>query len=283
MPQRNYFQGMLHSGKPSDAALRSAYGLKPLYLTVRTSYTGWTDETALPTTDWYDNAADDLDPPDNWGMIDHEAWPATTQAERLATATKFATVYTEMKTRRPDLSFGFYGYCCIRDLFRAVKDKDHADYLTWQGMNDDMAAMASVVDGFFPTIYFFYTIDPDGEIAVAPATLYYQRNLEETRRLATTYGDPDRPIYPYIHWRKTNDLYPLDDAVWAAQVDAAFSYADGCVLWGGWDVAENTGPVTWADDAENETWWQTFRSKLPNRYQAGSFARVTTAAGQWQR
>jgi hypothetical protein len=261
--------------------LRAQYGLKPLYLTVRTSYAGWDDGSGLPTSTWYDNAAADLDPDDGWVLIDHETWPNTTQAERLATATKFATVYSEMKTRRPDLNFGFYGYVAKRDLFRATKAIDHADYLAWQAENDDMAEMAAAVDGFFPTIYFFYTIATDGEIAIADAALYYQRNLEETARLRTTYGDADRPIYPYIHWRRTDDADILDASVWSDMVDAAFSYADGCVLWGGWDSDEQA-PAAWADDAEGQAWWLTFTGKLPKLYRAGRSAVMTAAAGAWR-
>lgn len=286
MPTRHYFHDLTHIGRPSPAALQDQYGLQHLPITSRQSFEGWTEQNKanLPTTQWYDNAAATLAPVNGFVAIDHEDWPNTTKAERLATAEKFATVYTELKTRRPDLKFGFYGYAAKRDLSRSVVATNHVDYLAWQAENDDMAAMAAVVDMFLPSIYYFYTIATDGESAIAPAALYYQRNIEETRRLVMTYGDPDRPIYPYIWWRRHDNTGVLDTTTWEAMIDAAFAYADGCILWGGWEYLNPpTNTIAgFADWNAADPWWATFRSKLPKRVSAGHYARPTASAGQWK-
>ena len=275
MATRNYFQGLLHSGRPSDAEFHSRFGLKSLRFINRQSFAGWTDQLELPSAEWCDNVAAGVDAPDGFLALDHEAYPNATQAERLDTAAKFATIYHLLKGRRPDLTIGFYGYVAKRDVFRSREGPGDPTYIAWQAENTDMAEMAAVVDMFLPTIYWFYSIPINGAGALDGITEYYRYNLEETRRMATTYGDPNRPIYPYIHWRRTDDAADLDAVAWEGQIDSAFGYGDGCILWGGWGTQ---GQVAWD---ETEAYWQTFRNKLPKRVHAGHSSRQKPAMGSW--
>ena len=269
MPNRHHFQGLLHTGRPSDTEFRVRWGLKPLPITTRVMYDGWSDGNQLPPEIWYDNVAAALDPPDGWVLIDHEMWPTTTQAERLLTAGMFATVFQEMKSRRPDLKFGFYSYAPRRDLFNAIKAIDHADYLAWQATNDDMAEMAACVDGFFPSIYYFYDTVTNGAEYISWAPLYYERNILEARRIRDLYGDKERPVYPYIWYMRQDGSKLLDSVTWEQMIDSANTFADGYVLWGGWDVGDGAA-TTWLADARDAAWWHTLKTRLPRRFHIGA-------------
>ena len=266
---RKYWQQLLHTGKPTDAAL-AELGLTPLPFITRTTYAGWADGHTLPPAVWYDNLAANLVAPQGWAVIDHEDWGNATQAERLATAGMFATVYREIKARRPEVKFGFYGYAPKRDLFRAKMLPGNASYKEWQAENDDMAAMAAVVDGFFPTIYYFYNTAVNGVNANVGVEDYFRENLREARRIRDAYGDPNRPVFPYVWWKcHAHDADDLDPEAWQPMVEISFSEADGCVLWGGWQN-------TWDGSA---SWWLSFKNRLPRKYPAGSFVRATAAGG----
>lgn len=271
MTARHCWQQLLQTSKPT-AAQFDGMGLHALPFIQRNTYEGWTDETEPPPAEWLDNLASTLVAPYSWAVVDHEDWLQDTQANRLATADKFVTFFNGMKSRRPDVNFCFYAYAPKRDFFRARTLPGHADYLAWQAENDDMAAMAAVVDGFCPSIYHFYNVDVNGVDANLGVEDYYRENIRETKRLRDTYGDSSRPIFPYIWWKAHSHEGLLDDAAWLPMIEIALAEADGFIVWGGFQEA-------WDDTA---AWWQKFRVRLPKRYQAGAFARSTTAAGAWR-
>jgi hypothetical protein len=266
-----YWYQLLQADKPSAEQIQS-HGLTSLPFISRTTYAGWSDGHELPPTAWYENLAANLVAPHGWAVIDHEDWPMTTQAERLATAQKFATMFLQVKAHRPDVKFGFYGYAPKRDLFRARTLPGHPDYIAWQAENDDMAAMAAVVDAFFPTLYYFYNVAVNGVNANLGVQDYYRENIRETKRLRDTYGDANRPIWPYIWWKAhAHEEDDLDDAAWLPMIEISFAGTNGCVLWGGWQR-------TWAEFVPK---WNQFIARLPKRVQAGHYSRPTKAAGQW--
>lgn len=260
---------LFQTDRPSDEALRSL-SLTAMPLISRRTYAGWDDGSTLPPRAWYENLRTTLQAPYGWAVINHEDWAMTTQAERRDTAAKFAAVYTEAKKSRPEVKFGFYGFAPRRDLYRARMLPGHVDYKAWQSENDDMAAMAAVVDGFFPSIYYFYNVAVDGASANTGVADYYRENIREAARLRDTYGDRTRPIYPYIWWKaQAHDTDLLDDAAWIPMIEIAFAESDGCVLWGG----------------SQESWsamsapWRTFRARLSKRTGAGMCMQMTAAAG----
>ncbi len=270
MAAREYFHGLLQTGRPSDAQFELTYGLKPLPITTRTSFSGWSDGATLPPAQWFDNAAAGLAPTHGWVLIDHEDWPQGTQAERLDTASKFSALYAGLKSRRPDLKIGFYSYAPKRDLFRAIKAHSDPDYLAWQDENDDMAEMVSVVDGLFPSIYYFYTRAVNGDATItAHIPLYFQENIAEAKRLRQRYGRPTNPIYPYIWWMRHDETSELDADVWQAMIAQATDLADGFVLWGGW-------LQSWDGRA---AWWKTVRDQMRTRQPRKNQGRMTAAAG----
>lgn len=269
MPPRHYWQQLLHTGKPT-AAQFAGMGLDALPFIQRTTYAGWTDASAPPPALWYENLATNLVAPNGYAMVDHEDWLMDTQANRLASSAKFVTLFNGLKTARPELLWGFYGMMPKRDLFRAREGVGDPTYIEWQAENDDLAAMVEVVDVFFPSIYFYYNVELNGVDANQGVQAYYTENIRETKRLRDTYGDPTRPIYPYIWWMRTpTGVGFLDDEAWIPMIETAFADSDGCVIWGGFQEA-------WDDNA---AWWVKFRNRLPRR--TGRISRPRPAAGQW--
>ena len=269
--EQHYWQQLLQTGKPT-AAQFEGMGLHPLPFIQRTTYQGWTDGTDVPPEAWYENMAANLVAPYGWAMVDQEDWPMDTQENRLASSAKFVTLFNGLKAHRPELKWGFYGMMPKRDLFRAREGVGDPTYIEWQAENDDLAAMAAVVDGFFPSIYFFYNIDQNGAAANDGVEEYLVENIREAKRLRDTYGDPTRPIYPYIWWMRTpTGVGFLDDVAWIPMMEHAFALTNGCVIWGGFQEA-------WDDTAG---WWQKFRARLPKRVQAGHYSQAKSAAGQW--
>lgn len=272
MPETHYFSDLLHSSQPSDTALFRLYGLESLKATTRLSFPGWTDASNLPPTSWYDAAAAGLNPTHGWVAIDHENWTGENQADRLATSAKFATFYSEMKSRRPDLKFGFYAYGIRVHFTNPAYPTDDSRYIAWQRENEDYAEMNAVVDALFPTLYCWFDVATDGlSFMQFRFPKLFQAYLLECRRMLDTYGRKDRPIFPYIWWRKHDDSAELDAWVWEGMLQSCQQYANGCVLWGGYRRV-------WDDRA---TWWTMFLSYYWNRMQRSGtkVVRASTTAG----
>lgn len=251
MISKQTFEGFLHSAVPD---LDAQYGIKRLRFINRTSYSGWTDDTALPPAAWYNNVAAGYTNPHNYLLIDIESWPVSTQAERLATSDKFATVYAELKSRRPDLQIGFYAYPTIRDLFNAILPHGDANYLAWQAKNNDFATIWAVVDIVFPSIYWFYNTALDGPGANNNSHLYFHENIGEAIRCRTTFGH-NQPIVPYVTFDAVSHASGnlVDPIVWDDMVRTAYLEADGLILWGGFTE-------TWSN---GNPWWINFTALWP--------------------
>lgn len=235
MPERHHFFDLLHTNLPPAAEIERAYVMEHAPAVTRLSYPGWADGTQLPPPAWYDAVAAGVNPAHGWVLIDHEQWGEATQAQRLETAHNFAVMYHELKLRRPDLKFAFYGYGLKHDNTRPALGVESPEYQAWQRMNDDYAEMLAVVDAICPTLYFWYTEVDDGlAFTQARSPGLFRGYLTDARRLLDQYGPQNRPIYPYIWWRKHDDSKDLEEWIWRDMLGAALTYADGFVLWGGY-------------------------------------------------
>lgn len=246
------FNGLLHTGMPDLEAL---YRVGKIPMVIRTNYTGWSDPLGLPTAAWYDAMTAAVVAPRNIVLIDHEAWPYGTQAERQATASKYVTLYQEVKARKPGWRIGWYGDPIRRDFWNAIKDRSTNEYKTWQAQNTDLGAvMAPYTDVYMPSLYFFYARDTASE-SCDYVGRYIEENLREVKRIRRLYGKLESPIYPYIWWRKHDETRDLDADVWQTILRTVLDQADGCVLWGGWQQA-------WDEQAP---WWVAVKGLLMDK------------------
>jgi hypothetical protein len=240
--ERHYFFDLLHSGLPPVAEIERTYKMEHAPAVTRHSFPGWTDGKQLPPPSWYDAAAAGLRPIHGWVLIDHEDWGEATQAARLQTAANFAALYRALKSRRPDLKFAFYGYGVKHNNIWPSLGIDSPDYQAWQRMSDDYAEMLAVVDALCPTLYFWFTEADDGlAFTKARSPGVFRGYLTDARRLLDQYGAPNRPVYPYIWWRKHDASKDLEDWIWRDMLETTLSLADGFVLWGGYQQTWNRG------------------------------------------
>jgi len=268
--ERHYFFDLLHLGLPPVAEIERTYKVEHAPAVTRRSFPGWTDGTKLPPSSWYDAAAAGLRPIHGWVLIDHEDWFEATQAQRLATASNFATMYRELKSRRPDLKFAFYAYGIKHHSTYPAFSPSSPDYQAWQRMSDDYAEMLAVVDALCPTLYFWYTEADDGlAFTKARSPGLFRGYLTDARRLLDQYGAPTRPVYPYIWWRKHDASKDLEDWIWRDMLETTLSLADGFVLWGGYQQTWNRG----------EAWLKSLLdARYAHRPRQGR-SRLTKAAG----
>jgi hypothetical protein len=148
------------------------------------------------------------------------------------------------RTRRvlPDRTIGYYAVPPIRDYWRATDSTTSRRFKTWQAENDKWQTLADDVDAIFPSLYTFYD-DESGWVRYAKA------NLIEARRLA-----PNKPIYPLIwpQYHESNNRLAgtlIPGTFWRVQLDTIARYADGVVIWGGYQLKWN----------EQASWWQATR------------------------
>lgn len=252
------FNGLLHTGLPDLAAL---YKVPAIPLISRPKFAGWADPLGVPSAQWYDAFAANVNPASKIVLVDHEAWPYGTQAERQATAQKYVVLYQGIKSRRPDLRIGWYMDPIRRDYWRACQPIGSAQYLAWQQENSDLGAiMAPCTDVLMPSLYFFYTRDtPMGSGNADALGLYLERNIDEAKRVRRLYGRMDCPIYPYVWWMRHDGTRPLDPDVWETIMRTVLDEADGMVLWGGWQVQ-------WDEQAP---WWVTIKARLTDKRRTG--------------
>lgn len=232
------------------------YGIQRDVFVSRTSYSGWTDDTNLPPTAWYDNLAASYSNPHNLINIDIESWPVDTQADRLATAHKLSLVYQQVKARRPELQISFYAWPHVRDLYRAITAHDSSTYLQWQAANNDFAELWANIDWIAPSFYWFYNIATDGANANDNYGLYLTENIAEVHRCRTAFGH-GQPIIPYISpFRAGNAPSALDTHVWTTIITRVYQETDGWLLWTG-----QNAPTVWD---ENAWWWINVKHYLPS-------------------
>ena len=224
----------------------------------------WPVGTDEPSESWHQNFAAvvrSYNLPVKAIHVDHEEWLISTQAERLATATKFANFARTFKTNLPDYQIGFYGYSEINSFVPNTYPGTGA-FATFQSKNNDMAAMYQDVDYFCPSFYWPYRRSAD---PTYPKDYQVKNHIIvhalEQRRLAHVYGH-DQPIYPYV-WERDgvgSGVGTLQDFdIIELIYQTTYQYADGMTIWGGFH--DSTGAQvqqTWAQDTAANAqgaWW----------------------------
>ncbi len=200
------FHGLLHTNKPDlEALYRVGYIPMVTRAAIANYATTWPDPLGLPTAEWCDAMVSATAAPRGMILMDHEAWPYGTQAERQATAAKYVTLYQDIKARKPGWRIGWYTDPIQRRFFDSITDTGSAAYKTWQAGNTDLGAiMAPFTDVYFPSLYVHYSRD-SGPQNLDWITTYVQAHIREAKRIRRVYGRMESPIYPYIWWRRADD------------------------------------------------------------------------------
>ena len=178
--------------------------------------------------------------------LDIEHWPLNGSPDSVRDSlTKYMTVLQWFKAAAPGLLVGYYGAPPLHDYSRAIKDTSSQEHQAWMAMNDQLRSLASAVDVLFPSLYTLYP-DQAGWKKFAIA------EIEEARR----YGG-GKPVYVFL-WPQYHDSnlivggQYLSADYWLLELETAKEYADGIVIWGGWDMKLNK-PMIWDESAP---WWK---------------------------
>ncbi|HUJ16771.1 MAG TPA: hypothetical protein VL197_02165 [Nitrospirota bacterium] len=155
-------------------------------------------------------------------------------------ADKLKEVAVLIKKNAPQSQIGFYGIP-LREYWASLAEKSSQQYKDWVNKNEQYIALIQEVDILFPSLYTFY-----------PFPEQWEKYAIENIKQAKIYG---KPVYPFL-WPQYHDSTILKGSyingdLWRLELETCYKYADGIVMWGGWDMiawkAED-----WKDDA---IWW----------------------------
>lgn len=186
-------------------------------------------------------------------IIDIERWPVTGDPLLVQSSVmQLLTVVQWFRETVPSLRIGFYGTIPVPDYWRAIQAPTSADFKAWQQDDNRLSIIGQQVDALFPSLYTFYA-DRQGWVTYAIA------QITEARRKAN-----GKPVYAFLwpQYHESNQLLGgkfLEADYWELELLTTRQYADGAVIWGGWDGLTN-GPAQWDETAP---WWQVTKSLLP--------------------
>jgi hypothetical protein len=255
------FDGTLYTNKPD----MKAFGISPIRIVYPTDM--WQDfknDAGLPDQIKIRDLVNKVRESGSIVIIDIEHWPVTVRNHDGSINTytvlndsvlKYKQVLSLFRMYAPELRLGYYGHPPVMDYWRTIDDDGKKS--EWIKENDRLQTLADFVDILFPSLY-TANADRDGWVKYAKA------QIAEARRLAK-----GKPVYVFL-WPQYHDANPvlglefIAADYWKLQLDTARQYADGIVIWGGWDGKRNK-PAVWRDGAE---WWQVTKKFMTTLYPA---------------
>ncbi len=139
-------------------------------------------------------------------------------------------------------TIGFYSIVPVRDYWRRIKGRNSPEFKTWQRDNDRTLTIEREVDVIMPSIYTLYEDRAGWQD-------YAVDQICEARRLSK------KPVYVFMWPEYDNPAYngrEVDADYWRMELETAYRYADGIVLWSGADVTRISGMRPWNPQAP---WW----------------------------
>lgn len=158
---------------------------------------------------------------------------------------KYRQLLAKVKKTWPNYNVGLYSMVPERDYWTPQGDFRSKRYLEWQERNNETSAVLDFADTIYPSLYTFYR-DQKGWVEYAKA------QIDEARRIA-----PGKPVYAFLwpQYHQSNKFSGLDyikGDYWRKQLELACNYADGFVIWGGWDI-DNKTHFQWTGEWD---WWK---------------------------
>lgn len=232
------YDALLYKNKPDLAQ----HGLSPIRVIYEDEFWNKSEDHRKPNNAKIIEVAEKLNGK-SVVCIDIEGWPLSGKADDITESiNKYRTVASLIKKHNPAVKVGFYGCPPVRDYWRAVGSQGQTKKEAWRQENNALRPMGDFVDVVFPSLYTFY---PDQEGWVK----YAIENLKEARK----YG---KPVYAFL-WPQYHDSnkelvgHYIPVEFWRLQLKTCLHYADGIVIWGGWNMIDNR-PDEWD---ENFFWW----------------------------
>ena len=235
------FDGTLYKDKPD----LSIYGLKPITIIYGENF--WKHKSQmdhLPAEHRAIRLARETASTSKIVCIDIENWPVRGDDATVSDSVrKYAQLMQWFHDTAPHVQHGYYGVLPVGSYWRAIAPRTSPAFQTWQADNARLQPIAATADVVFPSLYTYY---PDREAWVKFAI----RQI----RAAKKYGKPVYPfLWPQFHdsnWRLGGQYIPA--SYWKLELETVRTYADGVVIWGGWDLKHDR-PAKWNNKAP---WWQ---------------------------
>lgn len=233
------FDAMLYKDSPDMAA----HGLPRLTIVYAQNLWPEKVQSELPPRNLVRTVARRMHRLGNLICIDIEHWPLFDADNQLRqdNLAKYQRVADWFHAARPGLRLGYYAVLPPRH-YQALAQDYTPGVERWRAQTRALEPLAPHVDVVFPSLY---TLSDDPE----QWQRFARASLEEARR----YG---KQVYPFLwpHFHDASDrageLIPAN--FWQMQLETCRQYADGVVIWGGYQR-------DWNDDAP---WWHTTRAFL---------------------
>jgi len=186
-------------------------------------------------------------------VLDVEKWPLRRASDDVIQESVNKLVKTLQGYREvaPNHQFGFYGIAPVRNYHCALRQPTNPCYERWRDTNKRLDPVTSSVDALLPSLYTLYSDERKW-------VRYARVHIAQARKI-----NQDLPVYVFL-WPRYHDSNLLKkhqyvgDKFWRLQLDTAKTYADGVVIWGGWDF-ENRRPKKWDPAA---SWWRVTKDWL---------------------
>ncbi len=182
-------------------------------------------------------------------VINIENWSLATDEDRRVNIPRYTNIVKYVKNLYPDKMIGIYSMYPERNYWASQKDKSSKEYKRWQDNNNALKNISKYADIIMPSIYTYFP-DRKGWLKYAKA------QIEEARR-----NYPTKLVYPFLwpQYHMSSLLYGgryIEGDFWRLQLEAVYQYADGVIIWGGWDD-KSQQHSKWIDGLD---WWDETKS-----------------------
>ncbi|KAM3097248.1 hypothetical protein ACKFKG_08535 [Phormidesmis sp. 146-35] len=234
------FDSLLYPDKPS-------IGMEKIWVTHLGFWRNYKDQSSPDEAACRQLARTAVQQGNRYFVVNIEHWPfdirTASTADVQKTMQKIIQVIDWMKSERPSLKIGVYGFPPIRDYWVPLA-KDANRSTKWQAANEFLRPLTAKVDFIAPSLYTFYT-DQDAWAAYARA------NIAEAQR----FGKPVLPfLWPRYHMSNRLLAYSyIPGDFWLKQLQTVRSTgAQGAILW---DWNGFSRPASTALNPQ-DSWWQ---------------------------
>lgn len=229
------FDALLYKNKPDLAQ----YGLSPIRMVYGQELWNSGESRDNPNTVKIAEVAGKI-APGSLVCVDIEHWPTKGKPDVIKQSIeKFRIVTILLKNYASRIRIGFYSVPPVYDYSRVIGDRGVMAYNQWRMENIKLNKMAEYVDVTFPSLYTRPYTDQ------ATWQRYAIRTLKEAKQY-------NKPVYPFIWPKRTGsssknefDGEYISAVFWRLQLETCRKYADGIVIWGGWQEQWD----------ENAPWW----------------------------
>lgn len=239
------FDGTGFIGKPD----LSSFGMLP----IRIIYSGelWgikDDKSKLPDKSKIQYAMTRMPTNSSLVVIDVEHWPvfSVNGQFNVENMSKLMQLIYSFKKNHPNLRFGYYGIPAP-EYWRSIIPQYERARIIWTFQNYITKPLVDLEDAVFLSLYTSYE-DRNSWLKYAIA------NIKEARKIAD-----NKPVYvflwPQYHTHSQDDgARYIGDDYWKLELETAKLYADGIVIWGGYNQQWD----------ENAGWWKITEDFMKN-------------------